>query len=291
MDTSYEKFLKTIQTLSRNGVSHNVVLGSTCKVIFTSAGVKKTIAFTDNKLPFASLNLIKRVKKELLSNYDKIPNQYISSSSRIRRMDMTYIKDDFRKELTGIERLLLYNRLDKKKVKEEDITFLVEDVVEVDVKKAYLNISKKFELLSDKTYKDLYDLEDKSLRMICIGAMAAVKKKYTYNLDVIFDGKNFSEAYSFDEDLTLPKGRKMFFFLQNYLSSMMIDGLEGLYWYFFWVDQTYLPMEDALVFKERMEAKGLEVHFNKVLMVGTNLNYTIILDSNNEARYFPIKIK
>lgn len=163
----------------------------------------------------------------------------------------------------------------------------IRNAVEVDINGAYWQTAFNFGLITEQTY--LQGLEmPKNIRLMAFGSAATLKDVF------IFDGENYTDSFNeFNQ-----YGRNAFFYVANYVSTVMIDILEMIPGVFslFWVDAIFVHSMYQDIVVRRLENEGYKCKIKKIpIIVITPGNdekpdrVEMIVEKNNTFPFFERK--
>lgn len=213
---------KLIWDIRRTGKPHQVqITGNTTLVkIFDKYGsVETKVIFSDNEISFSTLGFIRSVKADFnKSNVDlpKVdPSQIYYFFCSDSLVDGTY-----------------------------------EDVIEVDINKAYWELAFRNKIISQDIYEKGLKV-DKMDRLISFGSLATKRNIYNYNENSgLYDyiGQEFSES-----------GRNAFFYVCAQLGDIMNSAMQeiGANFLFYWVDAFFIKSCDLMKLAEIIHGNDL----------------------------------
>lgn len=184
-----------------------------------------------------------------LTTYLDTPNSsYIHTGNRMQMSDLSFVGQVVKhvrrldKPNTGI------SNSDISYFKFNDLEYIVDFImskkrmVEIDVNSAYWNLAYKLGYISKKIYDkgNNPDLVSKKTRLIALGAMASVKKVYTYDIE--------NDMYIYEGIECDEKTRSYFMHIAKELDDIMRDCIDSCIsaseysklFIFYWVDAFFV---------------------------------------------------
>jgi len=143
-----------------------------------------------------------------------------------------------------------------------------QDVYNIDIKSAYLNVLNNAGLLSEKTYL-MASTAPKPVRLACVGMLAARKDLFTY------EGEGTEPTHS----KIILDTENWFFYCVEVIGQIMmgIANLVGSSFLFFWVDGAFfLGEENVLKVREYLDGLSYKYSFD----VCRNFNYLEMTNHN-----------